>query len=261
MLMTAEMSEASARDSATKLRAARVSLITYDAPHKKTQDILFRLLVQGRFELTLTLVPFKSRPQRATAFQHRPAQLVGPDPRTLAKQYKLETFALDDWRSFEQRIDYFLICGAGLIDGSFCASAQIINCHPGLIPQSRGLDAFKWCIYKGWRLGNTLHRIDRGVDLGTILHHLPTDVFEEDDLAALAIRHYQAEIDLLANFDRYLMGGTVLSFDQQEPTKRMPAALEPEMMRSFENFKRRFAAGAEAPSPAINATKTGVYGQ
>jgi phosphoribosylglycinamide formyltransferase-1 len=240
--ITAETREPFARNSVDELRGARVSLITYDVPHKKTQDILFRLLPQGRFEITLTLVPFTSRPQRMTAFQHRPAQLVGPDPRSLAKEYQLETFALEDWRSFEQRIDYFLICGAGLIDGSFCASAQIINCHPGLIPQSRGLDAFKWCIYNGWRLGNTLHRIDRGVDLGTMLHHLPTDVFEEDDLAALAIRHYQAEIDLLANFDRYLMGGTVLSFDQQEPTKRMPAALEPEMMRSFENFKRRFAA-------------------
>jgi len=240
--MTVETREPFAPNSADKLRGAHVSLITYDAPHKKTQDILFRLLRQGRFKITLTLVPFKSRPQRTTAFQHRPAQLVGPDPRTLAKEYQLETFALEDWRAFKQRIDYFLICGAGLIDGSFCTSAQIINCHPGLIPQSRGLDAFKWCIYKGWRLGNTLHRIDGGVDLGTILHHRPTDAFAEDDLAALAMRHYEAEIDLLVNFDRYLVGGTVLSLDQQEPTKRMPAALEPEMMRNFENFKRRFAA-------------------
>jgi hypothetical protein len=96
--ITAETREPFARNSVDELRGARVSLITYDVPHKKTQDILFRLLPQGRFEITLTLVPFTSRPQRMTAFQHRPAQLVGPDPTTLAKEYKLETFAVENWR-------------------------------------------------------------------------------------------------------------------------------------------------------------------
>jgi phosphoribosylglycinamide formyltransferase-1 len=242
--MTAENPGAFAArsESGTRLRGARISLITYDAPHKKTQDVLSRLIRQSRFEISLTLVPFKQRPERATAFHHRPAQLIGPDPHSLAQKYKLETFALEDWQSFNQRIDYFLICGAGLLDGRFCTNAQIINCHPGLIPQSRGLDAFKWCIYKGWRLGNTLHRIDDGVDLGIVLHHQPTDVFEEDDLATLASRHYDAEIDLLVDFDRYLQGGTILSLEIQEPTKRMPVSIEPKMLRNFENFKRRFAA-------------------
>ena len=232
---------AAASESATKLRGARVSLITYDVPHKKTQDVLFRLIRRSRFEISLTLVPFKPRSERATIFHHRPAQLTGPDPRSLAQKYKLETFVLEGWQSFHQRIDYFLICGAGIIDSRFCSSAKILNCHPGLIPQSRGLDAFKWCIYKGWPLGNTLHRIDDGVDLGIVLHLHRTDIFKEDDLATLAIRHYDAEIDLLVNFDRYLQGGTILSFEIQEPTKRMPVSLESEMLRNFENFKRQVA--------------------
>jgi len=226
------------------LQGARISLITYDAPHKKTQDVLSRLLRHNQFDISLTLVPFKQRPGRAIAFVHRPAQLVGPDARSLAKQHNLETFAIAQWESFYLGVDYFLVCGAGLIDPRFCAGAQIINCHPGLIPQSRGRDAFKWCIYKGLQLGNTLHRIDEGVDLGTILHHQPTAVFADDDLAALAARHYEAEIELLASFERYLAGGCVLAFERQEPSKRMRAALEGDMLCNFENFKRRFAAGA-----------------
>jgi hypothetical protein len=249
--VTVEHPTAGAGDdgSETGVGSARISLITYDAPHKKTQDVLLRLLRRNRFQISLTLVPFKQRPQRATVFDHRPGQLVGTHPKTLAQEHNLELFALDDWQSFSQMVDYFLICGAGLIDGRLCASAQIINCHPGLIPQSRGLDAFKWCIYKGLRLGNTLHRIDEGVDLGIVLHHQPTDVLEEDDLAKLARRHYDAEIDLLANFDRYLEGGTVLFLEKQEPTKRMPVSLEPEMMRNFENFKRQFAGARGIKSP------------
>jgi methionyl-tRNA formyltransferase len=249
--VSVEHPTAGAGGSGIGVRGARIALITYDAPHQKTQDVLSRLLHRNRFHISLTLVPFKQRPQRATVFDHRPAQLVGPHPKTLAHEHNLEMFALEDWQSFNQTVDYFLICGSGLIDGRLCASAQIINCHPGLIPQSRGLDAFKWCIYKGLRLGNTLHRIDEGVDLGLVLHHQPTEVFEEDDLAKLARRHYDAEIDLLANFDRYLERGTVLSLEKQEPTKRMPVSLEPEMMRNFENFKRQFV-GAEKIKSRIN---------
>ncbi|HEY0282623.1 MAG TPA: formyltransferase family protein [Rhizomicrobium sp.] len=156
----------------------------------------------------------------------------------------MEALALEDWESFYRRIDYFLVCGCGLLDGRFCTSARIINCHPGLIPQTRGLDAFKWCIYKGRPLGVTLHRIDERVDLGTVLHHEPTDVFEEDDLATLAARHYNAEVDLVANFDRYLKGGTILPLEIQDATKRMPLEVEREMLRNFETFKRRSTGGA-----------------
>src|SRR6266852_7340506 len=117
--MTVEKPRTLAADSegGTGLRGARISLITYDAPHKKTQDVIFRLMRQNRFEISLTLVPFKPRPERATAFHHRPPQLSGPDPHSLAHKYKLETFALEEWQSFSQRIDYFLFWGAGLIDG------------------------------------------------------------------------------------------------------------------------------------------------
>lgn len=221
----------------------RVNLITYDAPHKKTQEVLFRLLRRRKFEISLTLVPLKPRPNRLTAIQHRPFQLTGPDPHSLARKYDLETLAFENWESFYQRVDYFLVCGCGLIDGRFCATAQIINCHPGLIPQTRGLDSFKWCIYRGRPLGVTLHRVDEKVDLGTVLHHEQTDVFEEDDLTTLAARHYDAEVDLLANFDHYLKGGTILPLDIQDATKRMPLEVEQEMLRNFENFKHLAANG------------------
>jgi len=219
----------------------RVSLITYDQPHKKTQDVLFRLLRRDCFQISLTLLPFKARPAREPQFNHRPEQMRGVAPLTLAKRYALEVYALGDWRSFYQTVDYFLVCGSGLIDPEFCREAQIINCHPGLIPQVRGLDAFKWCIYQGWQLGNTLHRIDEGVDLGAVFHHEKTDVFANDDLDALAARHYDAEIDLVVNFDRYLKQGNILSLAPQPARKRMPSAIEAEMLRRFESYKRQFA--------------------
>ena len=218
-----------------------ISLVTYDVPHKKTQDVLAALMLRDKYTLSLTVVPFKPRPERETLFQHRPTQHVGPDARSLARTHQLESFDIANWREFHAQIDYFLICGAGLLDGEFCTRARILNVHPGLIPQTRGLDSFKWCVYQGQRLGNTLHRIDADVDLGTVFHHRPTDIFKGDDIQTLALRHYDAEADTLINFERYLADGTVLTLETGEPTKRMPLALESQMLEKFESFKQKFA--------------------
>jgi hypothetical protein len=79
-------------------RRPRVALITYDVPHKKTQDVLFRLIWRDCFNLKLVITPFKSRPSRDVLFQHRPSQLKGPAPSSLANRFGLNTLPIEDWR-------------------------------------------------------------------------------------------------------------------------------------------------------------------
>jgi phosphoribosylglycinamide formyltransferase-1 len=215
-----------------------LSLITYELPHRKTQEVLFKILRRGEFTVSLAVVPFKQRPERETRIRHRPDQFSGPGARALARAFNLVCRPIEDWRAFHRSVDYFLICTGTLIEPEFCSAATIINCHPGLVPESRGLDAFKWAIYHGRSLGNTLHVIDEDIDAGRILHQERTSVFEEDDLDTLARRHYEAELDLLAYFDRYLQGGAPFELSVQEPTKRMPTQLEAETIRRFDQYKR-----------------------
>ena len=217
----------------------RVALITYDVPHKKTQDVLFRLIWRDCFNLTLVIAVFKSRPSRDVLFQHRPSQLTGPAPSSLASRFGLNTLPIEDWRSFRGDFEFFLVCGSGLIDPEFCQTARIVNCHPGLIPQSRGLDAFKWAIHDDLPIGNTLHFIDHQVDLGEVFHHQITDIFPEDNLASFAERHYMAEIHLLSHFDGYLQDGTILDFLISDPRKRMPRETEAVLIRRFDVYKEK----------------------
>jgi phosphoribosylglycinamide formyltransferase-1 len=214
-----------------------ISLITYEIAHRKTQEILFRILRRGGFSVSLTIVPFKPRAERQTRIQHRPDQFSGPPARSLARAFDLPCRPVEDWGSFHRSVEYFLICTGTLMEPEFCAAASIINCHPGLVPESRGLDAFKWAIYHGRSLGNTLHIIDAQIDAGRVLHQEQTPVFEDDDIEVLARRHYEAEIDLLANFDRYLDGGAVFELPPQEPTRRMPPQLEAETVARFGRYK------------------------
>ena len=230
-------------------RRPRVALITYDVPHKKTQDVLFRLIWRDCFNLTLVITPFKSRPSRDVLFQHRPSQLTGPAPSSLASRFSLNTLSIEDWQSFRGDFEFFLVCGSGLIDPEFCQTARIVNCHPGLIPQSRGLDAFKWAIHDDLPIGNTLHFIDHQVDLGEVFHHQITDIFPEDDLASFAERHYIAEIHLLSHFDSYLQDGTILDLVIGDPRKRMPRETEALLVQSFDAYKEKHTRNLRAARP------------
>jgi hypothetical protein len=65
-------------------KRSRIALITYDVPHRKTQDVLLRMIWRGCFNVVLVVTPFKSRPSREVLFQHRPPQLTGPTPTSLS---------------------------------------------------------------------------------------------------------------------------------------------------------------------------------
>lgn len=186
------------------------------------------------------LMPFTKRPERKVAFQHRPPQFEGPDPRSLAALNGGEILPYSDWRDSVGRYDYFIICGSNLIEPDFSKSAPILNVHSGLIPSVRGLDSFKWAILNKLPLGNTLHRIDDQADAGEIISHLPTPVFPEDDLSTLAKRHYENEIWMLTNFDSLLKARRLIDLPEHAATMRMPIETEAQMLREFEAYKKDF---------------------
>jgi phosphoribosylglycinamide formyltransferase 1 len=219
----------------------RLCVLSYNTPHRKTAQVVVGLHNRGIKNIDFLLMPFKRRPERSVVFQHRPVQFEGPEPRSLAKLTGGKVYSYDEWPTLNEQYDYFLVCGSNLIEPAFATSSRILNVHAGLIPTVRGLDSFKWAILKGYPLGNTLHRIDEHADAGEILSHLPTPVFDEDDLQTLAARHYENEIWMLTNFDRAIEQPQRVRLAEQPPTMRMPAETEAEMVREFEAYKRRFA--------------------
>jgi phosphoribosylglycinamide formyltransferase-1 len=100
--------------------------------------------------------------------------------------------------------DVYLHCIAKIVPSSFIAGRTILNCHPGLLPQNRGVDAFKWSIVNGWPIGISLHVIDSEIDRGIILARMRIPVLPADSLAAVCARAYEFEVDLLGNFEHYL---------------------------------------------------------
>ncbi|MEM7251841.1 MAG: formyltransferase family protein [Pseudomonadota bacterium] len=218
----------------------RICLITYDTSHSKTADVFFGLYHRHRFELEFLLVPFKQRAVRETLVQHRPDMFVGPSARQLAARYDIPI------REYEERekalaADYLLICGANLLEPAFVESGKIINCHPGLIPLARGLDSFKWAIYFGRKMGNTLHIIDEEADSGEVIAHLETPLFSTDTLEDFAERHYKSELWMLQNFDHFLSNRRVESLPKEDASRRMPMETEKEMVDRFSDYRDKYA--------------------
>lgn len=219
----------------------KICLTTYDTQHRKTVEVFLGLHNLGLFEISLLRVPFSARPERDVLLRHRPAQFEGATTRALADAFDLHVYEYEDRERALAENDYFVICGANILEPSFANSGKIINGHAGLIPMVRGLDSFKWAILDGRPIGNTLHIINEEADSGTVLHQARTPLFRSDTIEEFALRHYQNEIWMLTHFHLFLNGGTILDLETRPARMRMPKEKEADMLAAFDDYKNQFA--------------------
>lgn len=192
-----------------------IGIITYQVAHLKTMQIAGRLQTMGRHRLSFYAFPFKRRSiVRTPRYQDRPAQILNFDVEQYCHDFSIRYIPMPGWESqhadfFGGKLDddapdIFLHCTAKIVPPEFLSRQPILNCHPGILPFNRGVDAFKWSIVNDWPIGNTLHVIDEAIDRGTMLASMKTPVFETDDLAAVCQRQYEYEINLLSHFEYHL---------------------------------------------------------
>ena len=121
---------------------------------------------------------------------------------------------------------------------SIVKNFKIINSHPGLIPTTRGLDSFKWAIYFQEIMGVTIHQINAEVDLGVHIHHSKTIIYENDNIADLAERHYRNEVNSLCEY----ISGTlavkkICDLECKESRMRMDLDKEGFILEKFNDYK------------------------
>ena len=216
----------------------RIGIITYDYAHLKTEQLTCRYIQNEKIsEINLYALPFIPRAERAVVLPHRPDMTHAVPTESLSELSKVNFQKWDGKEDISELNDIFVIGGAGIIDIAFAKGKPIVNAHPGIIPLTRGLDSFKWAIYNNDPVGNTLHLIDNEVDKGEILQIQYTPVFSSDSLETLARRHYEYEIDMLANVLEVIDSRVMPSDIEKPATMRMKAEIEAEMVRKFDNWK------------------------
>ncbi|QPJ62171.1 MAG: hypothetical protein G3M70_09925 [Candidatus Nitronauta litoralis] len=220
-----------------------LGIITYNFPHLKTEQVLLRLVEMDCQSIQLFALPFKPRKPRKPIIVHRPFQEAGAHPEEMARKFGLRYQTIDQDHDIPGGLDYYLILGAGILSEEFIRGKKTINCHPGVIPASRGLDSFKWSIHDQKPLGISLHFIDEKVDAGEIISIKPTPVFSNDTIESLARRHYELEIDMTARFQEFFEK-PVNPFEDiavGEPHMRMNQETEKVTLAKFKGYLEKFS--------------------
>lgn len=223
-----------------------LAIITYDAPHRKTQDVLCRLLLEGYRNLHLIALPWIARKNFTPIYSHRPAGRVelhtGQLSERLGLSYSRVNEAELDKHLQENAYDHILIAGAGILPTEVALHHKVINAHPGYLPLMRGLDAFKWAIYHSEPIGVTTHYITDKADEGALIERREIPLYREDSFHSLAYRVYETEIEMLVNAIKLIENKVAplssLTDDRYAAYRRMPNNLEAEMLQKFEILRQ-----------------------
>ena len=218
-----------------------IGLITYHFPHLKTEQLLERF-VNMDINFKIFALPYLERKERVTLFPHRPNQKEAVATEVIAEKHKIPYIKCANDTDIDNSCELYLILGAGIISSKGITMKKIINCHPGIIPACRGLDSFKWAIYNMQPLGITLHYIDEKTDAGEIISIISTNVYKTDSVMTLARRHYENEINCMANFLYYIKNpqNPYKGIGVSESKMRMPIEKENEMARIFEKYVEKY---------------------
>ena len=204
-----------------------IAVITYDRPHRKTQDLLCRLLLSGYLDVDLLVLPYVERSQFKPLFPHRPSKAIDRPIMFIADIYHLthETLiAHINTHDYEK----VLIGGAGIIPHH----DKIINAHPGFLPNVRGLDALKWAILEGQPIGVTTYQIGEEVDTGKLIEQRIIQLRYTDSFDSIAMRLYELEIEMLVNAINIEPTGVKLTAERPAH-RRMSHVDEVRMMRKL----------------------------
>ena len=223
-----------------------IAVITYDAAHRKTQDLVYKLILNGYTAIQLIVIPWAERANYLPIYKHRPSNKVSItiDEFCVRLNLKFSRLEIGDINEYliKNNFKHILIGGAGILPEDLSKNHKIINSHPGYLPNLKGLDALKWAIYYKQPIGVTTHYISDKADEGELIERVQVPLYFEDTFHNLSYRIYETEIDMLVNAIKMIENNKTileaLADDTFKANRRMPHHLENIMLIRFEDLRK-----------------------
>ena len=219
-----------------------IVLLTFDNPHRKTQDLIFRLLARGIKPL-IVATKWEERKSFIPIISHRPSNPINISLAKFCGNLGLDLIVVTKDRLLEklntiQNIKFILLATGNIIDKSIANSYKVINSHPGYLPDIKGLDALKWAILYKENIGVTTHFINEQIDGGLIIERKIVPLYYEDTFHYFAYRQYEMEVEMLVNSIDCQSGNVEILESNYETFRRMPHRLEHRMLEKFEELRQ-----------------------
>lgn len=226
----------------------RLAVFVYDFPHRKVQDFLVRLHLDGyRVDAVIAQEWVKLNiPASTVRTKVKSGGLL--HPRDIAGRLNMPYHVLphNDEKVVElvteQNTDLGVIAGARILKAPVIHAFKkgVINFHPGLIPEARGLDALLWSVYHDVPLGVTAHLIDERVDAGIILMKEQIPIYTNDTVFDLSERLHTTQLDLIKPAIEAAIEGQHISITMDRPyNRKMPPEQEQATLNKLPEYIQR----------------------
>lgn len=231
-----------------------VVLFAYDFPHKKTQDFIIRLLVE-KYNIKLVIAaPWKklNLPTKVLRIDLKHFGLV--HPRKICERFDIDYIVADhnSHKSIgllsKEKYDLAIIAGARVLSSSVIAAAKnrILNIHPGLLPEVRGLETLLWSIYLGLPIGISAHFISSKLDSGRLILREKLKLKKDDTLLDISLRLSEVQSDVLVKALRLVESGGLgslknLDIEKSRYNGAMPPDLQIVTIKRFPKWLAKYA--------------------
>ena len=220
----------------------RIAVFAYNFPHRKTQEFLFRLFLEkAEVAVVLAVDPVKLNiPAPTLRVKPRYGALIHPRMISERLGWRYDVVDHNSQRCAdlikELNVDVGVIAGARILKEPVVAAPRIgvVNFHPGLIPEVRGMDALQWAVYENKPMGVTAHVIDERIDAGRIILQREIAAYPDDTLVDLSLRMSDTELEMLPAVLDALAKKPLVEFPLVEKSplhRKMPPELERELPR------------------------------
>jgi phosphoribosylglycinamide formyltransferase-1 len=226
-------------------------LFAYDFPHTKTKDFILLMKKLGydisciiaapKVQLNLPESKIRTSVKSSEYFHPKCISKMLDIPYYVAPHNSNKSLKLLK----KQGADVGVIGGARIISEKIIDtfSYGVINFHPGIIPENRGLDNLKWAIHLDIQQGVTAHFIDKRVDAGRIILKNQVPIYLDDTLFDTQQRLYETQLKLAKpTFDK-IIGKKIEDFPLVrggEVRSMMPNELEKDILKKFEKYKKKY---------------------
>ncbi len=180
-------------------------LFAYDFSHSKSVDFI-KLCNENKIRIDLIVAaPFKKLNKPNRIFNYHKYSETNHHPRDLAKEFNIPYFVYDHnsldtvnlIKEFD--LDLGIIAGARILNKNIIKNLSfgVLNLHPGILPQSRGLDSILWSIHNNNQLGVSAHLINHKIDSGKLVLQKKIKPLISDSIFDLYRKIYKTQIEIL----------------------------------------------------------------
>jgi len=226
-----------------------IGIFAYNFPHWKTQEGIHNLILNGfkpKVILAADYVPLNF-PQ--SQIRISPKDLYLTHPQKIAKCHNIDYHVVkhnsqttsDLVKQYD--LDIGVILGARILKSIAFSNFKIgvLNLHPGILPQNRGLDNIKWAIIDNLPQGVTAHLIDEKIDRGFFIEQEYISVYPDDTLLDLQLRIQNLEQKLMVSSLKILSKKpkNLLPLSKGNYYKAVPLGIEATLLTKFQTYKNK----------------------